>query len=195
MSVSADLDPTATIVGGSHYLFVGPSGTALPTDVGTAPGDGLDAAFLHCGYTADSGSSFKVDTQSTDLYASQSYDPIRTIIQSRKATITAPLIEWNAASIVTAFGGGEITGTSNGSKYTPPAAGTIEEVSAVLDIVDGAELTRIVIERAIIVGSVEGSFNKTSFATLPITLNALAPVTLPTAWFLVGTNAALGTGS
>ena len=191
MTVPATLDPTATIVGGSHYLFVAPFGTALPTDVGASAGDALNAAFAHCGYTSDSGSSFKVDTQSTDLYASQAYDPIRTIIQSRKATITAPLIEWNAASIVAAFGGGTITATTNGAKYEPPTAGTIEEVSAVLDIVDGDELTRIVIERAIVVGSVEGTFSKSAFATLPITLNALAPVTLDSAWFLVGTNAAL----
>ena len=41
----ATLDPLATVVAGVHYLFFAPLGTALPTDVGTEPGDGLDNAF------------------------------------------------------------------------------------------------------------------------------------------------------
>jgi len=195
MSVAATLDPTATMVGGVHHLFWAPFGATLPTDVGTSPGNGLDTAFKHVGYTDAAGSAFKVDSQTQDLYASQSNDPIRTIIQTKKATITSPLIEIsNPFALQAAFGGGTFTDTTNGTKFVPAAAGTIDETSWVLDVVDGDEITRIVIERALVSGSVDVALVKTALSSFPLTINALAPVTLPSSWFLVGTNDALAGG-
>lgn len=192
---TAALDSTATIVGGVHHIFVAPFGSTMPTGIGASPGASLDNAFIALGYTADTGSSFGVDTQSQDLYASQSNDPIRTTITSRKATITAPLIEWNEDSITTAFGGGAITSVTGGWKYTPPTGGTPTPVSVVMDILDGDVMTRIAMERGIVVGSVEGTFSKSAFATLPITIAAQAPVNQATSWYLIGTAAALNPNS
>lgn len=191
----ATLNPLATLVAGVHHLFFAPLGTTLPTTVGSAPGIGLDAAFTAVGYTADTGAAFAVDTQTTNLFASQSLDPIRTIVTSKTATIQAPLIEWSAASLTAAFGGGTITAASGGWKYVPPAAGTLDEVSAVLDIVDGDERVRLVVERGIVAGSVSATLVKNAFATLPITFTALAPVDQPTAWHLLGSNDAFAAGS
>ena len=126
----ATLTPLAPLVAGVHHLFFAPLGTTLPTTVGSAPGIGLDAAFTAVGYTADTGAAFAVDTQTTNLFASQSLDPIRTIVQSKTATIQAPLIEWSASSLTAAFGGGTITAATCGWKYVPPPAGTLDEVSA-----------------------------------------------------------------
>lgn len=192
---TAALDSTATLVGGVHHIFVAAFGSTMPTGIGASPGASLDNAFSDLGYTADSGSSFGVDTQSTDLYASQSYDPIRTIITSRKATVTAPLIEWNEDSIITAFGGGAITSVTGGWKYTPPTAGNPTPVSVVVDILDGDVMTRIALERGLVVGSVEATFSKSAFATLPISISALAPVNQTTSWYLVGTSASLNPNS
>mgnify|MGYP003508048370 FL=1 len=191
----ATLNPLATVVAGVHHLFFAPLGTTLPTVVGSAPGQGLDAAFTAVGYTADTGAAFAVDTQTTNLFASQSLDPIRTIVQSKTATIQAPLIEWSASSLTAAFGGGTITAATGGWKYVPPAAGTLDEVSAVLDIVDGDERIRLVVERGIVAGSVSATLVKNAFATLPITFTALAPVDQPTAWHLLGSNDAFAPGS
>ena len=191
----ATLNPLATLVAGVHHLFFAPLGTTLPTTVGSAPGIGLDAAFTAVGYTADTGAAFAVDTQTTNLFASQSLDPIRTIVTSKTATIQAPLIEWSAASLTAAFGGGTITAASGGWKYVPPSAGTLDEVSAVLDIVDGDERVRLVVERGIVAGSVSATLVKNAFATLPITFTALAPVDQPTAWHLLGSNDAFAAGS
>ena len=191
----ATLNPLATVVAGVHHLFFAPLGTTLPTVVGSAPGQGLDDAFTAVGYTADTGAAFAVDTQTTNLFASQSLDPIRTIVTSKTATIQAPLIEWSAASLTAAFGGGTITAASGGWKYVPPSAGTLDEVSAVLDIVDGDERVRLVVERGIVAGSVSATLVKNAFATLPITFTALAPVDQPTAWHLLGSNDAFAAGS
>ncbi len=191
----ATLNPLATVVAGVHHLFFAPLGTTLPTVVGTAPGQGLDDAFTAVGYTADTGAAFAVDTQTQDLYASQSNDPIRTIVQSKKATIQAPLIEWSASSLTAAFGGGTITAATGGWKYVPPAAGELDEVAAVLDIVDGTERIRLVVERGLVAGSISASLVKNAFATLPITFTALAPVVNPTAWHLLGSNDAFAASS
>jgi hypothetical protein len=189
--VDTAFNPLATIVAGVHYAYFAPLGTALPAACPTEPGGNLNAAFGFAGYTADTGAAFQVDTQTQDLYASQSFDPIRTIIQSRKATATIPFIEFNFTTLTTAFGGGTMTTISGGYKYTPPAAGTQDEVTGVIDIVDGEEMYRLVMERCIVAGSVNAQLVKNAFTGLPVTVTALAPVTLPTAWHLVGSNSAL----
>ena len=189
--VDTTFNPLATVVAGVHYAYFAPLGTPPPTACPTTPGAGLDAAFGFAGYTADSGAAFQVDTQTNDLYASQSFDPIRTIVTSRKASATLPFIEFNYTTLTTAFGGGSMTTISGGYKFTPPAAGTQDEVTGVIDIVDGDEMYRLVMERCIAAGSVNAQLVKNAFTGLPVTVTALAPVTLPTAWHLVGTNTAL----
>ena len=67
--------------------------------------------------------------------------------------------------------------------------------AAVLDIVDGEERIRLVVERGIVAGSVSATLVKNAFATLPITFTALAPVDQPTAWHLLGSNDAFAPGS
>lgn len=194
MAADTTLQPTAAVVAGTHYLHFAPLGTTLPTDVpatGGDPGDGIDTAFLFAGATADSGSAFSIEAQTTDLYVSQTLDVYRTIIQSRKASVTAPLVDWTGTAITTSMGGGTITTTTNGYKFEPPASGTIEEVSAVLTIVDGEFFYRFVVERGLVSGSASINLVKTAFATLPISYTALAPTTQATAWVLYSNNPAL----
>lgn len=192
---SPTLTASATLVAGSFFAFTAPVGTPLPADVGASPGAGINAAFTSLGYTAEDGAVFKVDTQTTDLLAHQSFDPLRTVVTARKVTIELPLLEWTEATITTAFGGGQVTATAAGYEFLPPSAGELTEVSMVCDIVDGGEMTRIVAERGIVAGSVEGSLTKRDWATLPIVFTALAPVTEPRAWRLIGTNPALAPAS
>jgi len=194
MAADTTLKPQSTIVGGTHYLHLAPVGTTLPDDVpadGAEAGDDLDAAFLFAGATADTGAAFTIETSTTDLFSSQLLDVYRTIIQSKKTTVTAPLIDWSAAAISIANGGGEFTDTPNGTKYTPPPSGSIEETSLVLTILDGGYWTRFVVERGLVAGSVAVNLVKTAFATLPITYTALAPVEQETAWIMYSSNPAV----
>ncbi len=191
----ATLNSSATLVAGTFYLFSAPVGTTLPTDIPLSgdPGDGLDSAFLCLGHTDNAGSKFKVDTQSKDLFSHQEYDPLRNIITSRKATIESSLLQWDSTTIVLAFGGGAVTSTPNGGGlYKPPGPGEITETSMVADIIDGDNFTRIVAERGIVAGSVEGTLQKDDWAKLPIVYTALAPVTQDRAWVIVGPTLAVG---
>lgn len=194
MAADTTLQPQSTVVGGTHYLHVAPVGTTLPTDVpadGAEAGDDLNAAFLFVGATADTGAVFTVETSTTDLFSSQLLDVYRTIIQSRKTSVTAPLIDWSAAAISIANGGGTFEATANGTKYTPPPSGSIEETSLVLTILDGGYWTRFVVERGLVAGSMAVNLNKTSFATMPITYTALAPVNQETSWVMYSSNPAV----
>lgn len=191
MTAPITLTPTSTIVGGTHYLHFAPVGTTLPTDVpalGGGAGDGIDSAFLFVGATADTGAAFTVETSTTDLYVSQTLEVYRQIINSKKTSVTAPLVDWTGSAIQTACGGGTFTDTANGTQYTPPADGDIEETSCVLTIADGGFLTRFVIERGLVAGSMAVNLVKTAFATMPITFTALAPITLPSAWTMYSNN-------
>lgn len=193
MPADTTLKPQSTIVGGTHYLHIAPVGTPLPTDVpdeGAEAGDDLDAAFLFAGATADTGAAFTIETSTTDLFSSQILDVYRTIINSRKTSVTAPLIDWSAAAISIANGGGHFEATSNGTKYTPPPSGSIEETSLVLSILDGGYWTRLVAERGLVAGSVQVNLNKTAFATMPITYTVAAPTEEETAWALYSSNPA-----
>lgn len=185
-------NPTQTIVGGAHWCFFAPKGTPLPTTVGSTPGASLDGAFVGLGYTDNDGSSFAVETSTTDLFASQSLDPLRTIVQSAKASFTAPLIQWSADTLVAAFGGGSVTSGGGVHTYEPPAAGTLDDGVLVVDIVDGGTITRLVFERALPVGSITAGLNKTSWGSLPVTWTALAPENADTAWFLITNSSAFG---
>ncbi len=194
MAASTTLQPESTVVAGEHFIHFAPVGTPLPTDspaVGGNPGDGIDSAFMFAGATGDTGAAWTIDVQVTDLYASQLLDVYRQIIQSKKASLTAPLIDWTGSALTSATGGGTITATPNGAKLVPPPSGVIDEMSAVVTIRDGGNFTRLVCERGLIAGSMTIPLVKTGFATLPITYTALAPTVQPASWVLYSTNDAL----
>jgi hypothetical protein len=193
MAADTTLKPQSTIVGGTHYLHLAPVGTTLPDDVpadGAEAGDDLDSAFLFAGATADTGAAFTIETSKTDLFSSQLLDVYRTIINQRTASVTAPLIDWSAAAISIANGGGEFRATPNGTAYEPPPSGSIEETSLVLTILDGGYWTRLVAERGLVAGSIAVNLVKTAFATMPITYTVAAPVDRDTAWTLYSSNPA-----
>lgn len=200
MAADTTLKPESTVVAGEHFIHFAPVGTTLPTDspaIDGDPGDGIDAAFLFAGATADTGAAWTIDAQVTDLYSSQLLDVYRQIVQSKKATLTAPLIDWTGGALTTATGGGTISATANGAKLVPPPQGVIEEMSAVVTIRDGGHFTRLVCERGLVAGSMTIPLVKTGFSTLPITYTALAAVEAEAAWVLYSTNPALleGLGS
>lgn len=185
MTVAPDLNADATIVAGSFHAYYATLGTTLPTLAPTTPGEGLDAAFISLGYTTTDGSSFKVETQTKDLFAHQSDDPLRTLITSRKASVDLAFLEWDSDTMVAALGGGSVEAVSGGGQFRPPASGTIEEFAWVFDIVDGLTITRIVAERAIAAGSISAALRKDDWATLPVTVSILAPINEDSGWSII----------
>lgn len=177
-----------TLVAGNFHAWTAPVGTPFPADIGTAVGDGIDDTYVDLGYTGQEGAAFKVETTTKDLYAHQAFDPLRTVLSARKATIELPILEWSEASLILAFGGGAVTSTSNGFEYTPPLPGVVEERSMVCDIVDGDRRVRIAAERGLVAGSVNAALKKDDWGIIPIVFTVLAPVDQATGWVLLGTD-------
>lgn len=164
-------DPRNILIAGTGELNVAPELTTLPTTL-----DGtLDPAFVGVGYSTEDGAKF-TDSKSTNAVRPwQSFYPVRYHVTERDAMIETTLLEWNSATTLLAFGGGEITEVNPGEfTYTPPPPETIDVRAVVLDIVDGAVRYRWCIARAFVTSNTESDFAKTGPALLPVTLMAMA---------------------
>lgn len=167
------------VVAGSGQLYVAPVGTALPS----TPTAALNAAFVGLGYIAEDGASFKVTPEISEFKAWQSTDAIRRSVKSRELEIGAKLLQWNENTVVTAFGGGAITGSGPYTYTLPLSTDALAEYAVVLDANDGARVTRIVVARMCITDAVEAQFSADSMAELPIVLKSLASTIAPTILF------------
>lgn len=122
-------------------LYAAPVGTALPTDTSTA----LNAAFKGLGYFSEDGVTETYEKDTEDITAWQNAKRVRTLITSAKATYSGTLIQTNVDVIETVFGT-SVTQTVNHGTYTINPGATSGRLSWVLEVIDGAEIKRIVIE-------------------------------------------------
>jgi hypothetical protein len=122
-------------------LYAAPVGTALPTDTSTA----LNAAFKGLGYFSEDGVTETYEKDTEDITAWQNAKRVRTLITSAKATYAGTLIQTNVDVIETVFGT-SVTQTVNHGTYTINPGATSGRLSWVLEVIDGAEIKRIVIE-------------------------------------------------
>jgi hypothetical protein len=182
MSANAD----EVVVGASGRVYVAPVGTTLPTD----PTTSLDADFVDLGFVSE-GVTLSFALQTEDITAWQSAFPIRKIGTGFEGSAAFELLQWNADSIAVAFGGGSVTETDPGVyTYTPPAASDVAEYAAVIEWADGLRNYRWVINRCTVAEGVETTLNRTSAATLPITLAILGDDGVDP-WYLVTDDPAL----
>lgn len=182
MSSAPALNAEHIIVGGDGHVWVAPYGTTLPTDVGTSLGEGLNTAFVPLGYTTPDGVKFGISRTIKDINAWQSFAPLRKIVTGAAQKATFNLMEFDGNTVPFAFGGGAVTSTSNGAKYTPPAPSEIDERSMVIDIKDGDTLHRIVIDKGIVTGDVDTGFTREDAGALAISFEALAASLSAAGW-------------
>lgn len=117
-----------------------PAGTALPTAVATAP----NAAFVDVGYISEDGVVFSTATDQNDIKAWQNGDTVRSLQTSHDFSAAFTMIETNEKALEVYFGNfahgaGAADGVSlvkGGSTYRGPW---------IFDIIDGADLIRIVV--------------------------------------------------
>lgn len=86
------------------YMFVAPTGTALPTDNSTA----LDAAYLNVGYLGDDGITFS-DSSETDSFFDLNGDTIETSNGSIEKSFTVTLREIKKDSLALIYGSNNVT--------------------------------------------------------------------------------------
>lgn len=162
-------DLTQLNVFGTGSIFVGVSGVAtLPTDIN----DVLGAGWSEIGYTDDKGVQFEDAKTIQDIHVWQQYYPGRKIVSARSSFVKFAMAQWSRSSFSLAFGGTWST-TTNGWKFSPPAPGTLDVRSVVVDLVDGSLHRRFVLPKAIVSDKVDANFTRTDAAWLPVQLDVI----------------------
>jgi hypothetical protein len=186
-------DAEEICIAGTGQLYLAPVGTALPAP-NSDPTTALNAAFVGAGYTAEDGATFRGTPEITEHRAWQNTSAIRRARKSQDLEILCDLLQWNEDTVKAAFGGGTVTG-SGPYTYTFPVAGdALAEYSVVLDVQDGDNIMRFVVERMNSgLETVESQFNADNMAVLPIALKSLASDTAP--YMISNNNAAFVAGS
>lgn len=157
-------------VAGAGHIWVGPAGTALPTDATTA----LDAAYVDMGYVTEDGVSFSFSRETENLNAWQG-DKLRVLSTEEPAEVSFALMQTNDHILPLALGGGTVTEESEGEyKFTPPAKGTNTERTIVIEFNDGEDIHyRYCIPRAQIEGEVSFTLQRGEALTYPLTFGVL----------------------
>jgi hypothetical protein len=184
------LDATELVVAGSGHIYVAPYGSTLPSvsnpaHVTIAP-DTLDPDYVEIGYTTEDGVAFNDARTVESIRAWQSFYPLRRIVTERDLTMRFALEQWNADTIMFAFGGGEVTDLTTGSySYEPPDPSTLDDRSLILDWADGNDHFRLVVARGQVTESDEITLARTSTANLGITFAPSPTSSATSTWFLL----------
>lgn len=181
-----EFDPEATYADTLQDIAAG--GTAED-----AHAELIGLGFAHLGATIKDGSNFKETKQRTKHFVHQQRQPVIVTEDQVEATFTTTLHEFDEDAIVNAFGGGEVTTTSNGNLlYLPPENGELHYITFVIDALYNGQVTRLVLERCTTGGETDVALKPTELAGLPMTADALSPVLFPRAWHLIRPNTATG---
>jgi hypothetical protein len=165
-------DAAEIVVGANGSIFVAPTDATLPTDLATP----LDAEFADLGFVSEDGATFQVSMTAAEIRVWQSFFPVRRIVTDRGTQLAFVLRQWNADTVVLAFGGGEIDDVTNPGEfiYEPPDPELIDERALVLEWQDGDSSFRLLFPRGNVTENVETQLVRTAAADLPITFGALA---------------------
>lgn len=165
-------DASEIVIAGSGQVNVASVGTALP-DTPTA---NLDPAFVGLGLISEDGAKLSVTPEIEEFKAWQSRHPVRRELVGQEITAAFELMQWNEETLVTSFGGGEITAVSGGYRYDfPDDSASLEEKAIVIDLVDGTSRHRLCFKRGTVDDGVETTFNRSTPAMLPVTFKIMAP--------------------
>jgi hypothetical protein len=158
-------------VGASGTIYIAPSGTAGPANIGAAW-----TGFTDVGYTTEEGATIGRSLTTEQIKAWQSIAPIRYLITEVAYTISFGLLQWNETTLPLWLGGGTVVDQGGGSyKYSISSAPTIDERVLGIEWVDGSKTYRSVIGRGMVTESGETNVNRANPAALPITFAAMTP--------------------
>jgi hypothetical protein len=155
---------------GAGGCFTAPIGTAVPDDI-------VDpiAPWAHVGFT-ETGFRVRYSTETLDVMADQSFDPVKSVVTGRIITIATTLLQITPENLALAFGGGTITPESGYDTYVPPAPGEETEVMLYFKLVNEIDgPVRAIIRRAKRQGDSEITFARTEAAKITAEWKALDP--------------------
>lgn len=154
-------------IGITGEMFSAPLGTTLPTDE-TSP---LNAAFVGHGYASEDGVTENWDDSIEPIIAWQNATTVRTARSGTDGTIQLSLLQTRGSNLELFYPGSNVA--ANGGGYAlevvPPTA---DPRSFVLNVVDGADIIRIVIGNGSITARGEVPYSNNSAVMYPLTITA-----------------------
>ena len=154
-------------------VHLAPIGTPAPVDALVA----LAAAWKDVGLFTPDSLQFSTDPSFEMVRSHQSNYPTRTFQTEDSGSLQVDLQEWSTVNLRAVFGGGEVTtiaGTTPPQyRFAPPQIGGRDQVSAIVEIIDGEIVYRQVLPATEQNEGVEISHNKTAESTLPLRLTII----------------------
>lgn len=155
-------------VAGDGGAYTAPSGTTIPTDVGTS----LDPGFDEVGYITEDGVTLSTSEDITDLKAWQDSAVVRKLQTSHDVTFAFTMMEINPTSLAAYFGddyqGAGVIAVSGAQAPRGPW---------VLEFIDGDAEIRVVIPDGQVTERGDMTFSAADSINLPITITCFPDVT------------------
>ena len=154
------LDSSKVLVAVTGTIAAGPVGTTLPTDAETA----IDAAFVDLGFLDETGIRENASETFTTFKAWQNSVTVRQSKTEHIQTFDLVFLQTEDEVREIFYGEAPVTGTLSVKGAVSP------ERSWVFDIVDGADVFRIVVPRAQVTARSEVPYNATAPIAYGVTL-------------------------
>lgn len=173
------LESDELVVAGTGHIWVGPVGTAFPSDISVAVDESL---WLELGYTTVDAVHVVFDRQTKDLFAWQTRDIIRTLITSEPKTIGFTMEQWNQNTFGLATGGASFSGSASKYLVTPPGPGHVDYRAMIVEFTDDTKKYRFLVPKALNKNPLDFMTRADDMALLPIVMTLLAPSLGGSAW-------------
>lgn len=173
MTITTNLDPDELVVAGTGNVFVAPEGTALPTDIDDVVSLNLDPAFVDLGYMTEDGVAMSFARTTTDKFAWQEFDPVRTLVTEVPKTVKFVMEQWNSETLKLGLGGATITWSGGGVMIVPEEASFIDIRALIVYAEDGDKHYAACFRRTQNVDEFSFPFKRTDTSDLPIGLKVL----------------------
>lgn len=160
------LTSSAVRVAVTGGVYRGATSAAAPTATTTAL-----TGFTELGYVGGGGIEEAGDRSTTDLRAWQNGDVVRTVVTESSLTFSMELWETNQTVLETYYGTTATTGVTEGSIPIRPAD-TGGRFSWVIDVIDGANATRIYIAQGEVTERGAITYENGNAIRYPITITA-----------------------
>lgn len=172
-----------TVVAANGRVFISEDDSpTLPTDIDAA----LSGDFLELGAITEDGSRLRSNTSWKTFGAWHTRFPFRKVRETREATAAFVLRQWNRENFILANGGGTVTTTANGFKYTPPDESAPEDLRAlIISWEDGDKHYRVVFPRGMVSEGFEVDLTLTDLSNIPITFEAQPEDDGDEPWYLL----------
>lgn len=163
------LNDDAVRVGVTGRVYLGPVGTALPTDI-TAP---LDAAFVDVGHISEDALTESLEISTEKLRSWQRPVGIRTLTTEVNWSFQFQMLETSPLNLELYYGGAGTTVSGGVATTAIPAWPSGVEKACVIEIVDGDVTTRFAIPKVEVGDRGEINHSNTEGTLYDVTLNVL----------------------